>query len=77
MGLYRTTGDVGFVAGPPLLGLIVGVSSFGWALSANAALMAFAVLVFLLVARETAGFPSRSRVAASAAAARIEASGER
>lgn len=68
MGLYRTTGDVGFVVGPPLLGLIVGVSSFAWGLSVNAALITFAVLFFLVVARNTGGAPPVRRPAPPAAA---------
>ena len=52
MGLYRTSGDVGFVIGPPLLGLIADATSFGWALSVNALLMAAMALLFLF-ARET------------------------
>ena len=53
MSFYRSAGDVGFVIGPPLLGAIADASSFGWALSANAALVAVATVLFLLVARET------------------------
>ncbi len=53
MSLYRSAGDVGFVVGPPLLGVIADASSFGWALGANAALVALATVLFLLVARET------------------------
>lgn len=72
MGLYRTTGDVGFVAGPPLLGLIVGVSSFAWGLGANAALITFAVLFFLVVARNTGGAPRAPARPATAAETSIE-----
>ena len=53
MSLYRSAGDVGFVVGPPLLGVIADASSFGWALGANAALVALATVLFLLFARET------------------------
>jgi MFS transporter, DHA1 family, multidrug resistance protein len=53
MGLYRSAGDFGFVIGPPLLGLIVDWSSYGVALSTNAALMAVTALLFLVMARET------------------------
>lgn len=66
MGLYRTSGDFGFVVGPPLLGLIADHNSFGWALGVNAVLVALSVLVFAALARETAG-------RASTAARRIEA----
>jgi MFS family permease len=53
MSFYRSAGDIGFVVGPPLLGVIADRSSFGWALSVNAALVGAATLLFLLVARET------------------------
>lgn len=55
MGMYRTAGDVGFVAGPSLLGLLADRTSIGWAMVANAALMTFASLFFGAVARETTG----------------------
>jgi DHA1 family multidrug resistance protein-like MFS transporter len=51
-GLYRTSGDVGFMIGPPLLGLLSDVSTVRAGLFANAALTAVAALSFL-VARET------------------------
>ena len=53
MSLYRSAGDVGFVVGPPLLGVIADASSYGWALGTNALLVALATLLFLLIARET------------------------
>ena len=62
MGLYRSSGDVGFVIGPPLLGFLADHSSFGWGLAVNAALVAVATLVFAVFARETAG-PRRVRIA--------------
>lgn len=55
MGLFRSAGDLGFVAAPPLLGALADNTSLGWALVANGALMAFASLTFALVARETSG----------------------
>lgn len=55
MGMYRTAGDLGFVAGPVLLGALADATSFGWALVANAAAMAAASTVFAVVARETSG----------------------
>lgn len=61
MGLYRSSGDVGFVLGPPLLGLLADHSSFGWGLGVNAAMVAVATLCFAVFARETAG-ARRSRV---------------
>ncbi|MEZ4504161.1 MAG: MFS transporter [Dehalococcoidia bacterium] len=53
MGLYRTTGDFGFVVGPPLLGALADATSFSVGLGVNAALAIFAGLFFLLFARET------------------------
>lgn len=53
MSFYRSAGDIGFVVGPPLLGVIADRSSFGWALGVNAALMAVATLLFLFIASET------------------------
>lgn len=55
MGMYRSAGDVGFVAAPALLGLLADHTSLGWALVANGALVAFASLVFAIGAHETAG----------------------
>ena len=48
-----------------MLGLVADHSSFGWALAANAALMAAAAFAFGAFARETAGY----RAAASTAVA--------
>ncbi len=53
MGLYRTFGDLGFFLGPILAGWLADVSSFGWALGVNAALLALCALLFGLLARET------------------------
>ncbi|MCH8901796.1 MAG: MFS transporter [Chloroflexi bacterium] len=54
MGLFRTYSDIGFVAGPLLLGWIADATgSFGWALWLNAALLAACALLFGLFARET------------------------
>ena len=68
MGLYRTTGDFGFVIGPPLLGALADRTSFGWGLAANAALLALASLAFLVFARETVGRSRRPAVPAAAVA---------
>lgn len=65
MSLYRSAGDIGFVIGPPLLGVIADGNSFGWALGANAALVALATLLFVLIARETVR-PSRRTEAGGA-----------
>jgi len=58
MGMYRSSGDVGFLIGPPLLGLVADWSSYGWALVVNAILMGAASL-FFLTARETVEKPAR------------------
>jgi MFS transporter, DHA1 family, multidrug resistance protein len=54
MGVMRFAGDVGFVAGPVLLGLAVDVLrvGYGGAVAINAALVGVSALAFLLVARE-------------------------
>ncbi len=54
MGMYRSSGDIGFVIGPPLLGAIADATSYGWAMTVNAALLA-ATALFFLTARETVG----------------------
>ncbi len=53
MGLYRTTGDIGFMVGPPLLGALADATSFAWGLNANAVLAAASAVAFLVLARET------------------------
>ena len=60
MGLNRTTGDLGFVIGPPLLGILADATSFGWGLAANAALLVLVAFVFAFTAQE-----ARSRSALS------------
>ena len=56
MGLYRTYSDIGFVAGPLLLGWLADATgSFNWSLWATAILVAASALIFGLFARETAG----------------------
>lgn len=52
MGLYRTFGDVGFVAGPLVLGWVADASSFGVALTVNAGLMLAGAVLFWAFARE-------------------------
>lgn len=52
LGLYRSTGDLGLMIGPPLLGALADLTSYGWAFAVNAALMTAAAL-FFLTARET------------------------
>ena len=55
MGMFRTSGDVGFMVGPPLLGALADATSFGWGLAANGVIMAVACLWFLVIAKETLG----------------------
>ena len=71
MGLYRTYSDVGFVAGPLLLGWIADASGrFSWALGFNALLVAACALAFALFARETV-----ARQRGPAPATTVEAAG--
>ena len=57
MGLYRSSGDIGFMVGPPLLGWIADSTSYDFALYVNAALIGIAAVVFL-TARETLERPT-------------------
>jgi len=52
MGMYRSSGDIGFMIGPPLLGLVADHTSYGLALLVNAILV-IAASLFFLTARET------------------------
>jgi DHA1 family multidrug resistance protein-like MFS transporter len=65
MGMFRTSGDVGFVLGPPLLGALADATSFGWGLAANGVIMAVACLWFLVIARETIGRKAVERAEAA------------
>ena len=51
LGLFRTAGDLGLLAGPPLLGLVADSSGYGWAFGINAMLVVIAGVVFLFVVR--------------------------
>lgn len=53
MGLYRTFGDAGFVIGPVLLGWVADLSSLGWALAFDAAILVTIAALFALFAHET------------------------
>lgn len=53
MGLFRTVSDIGFVAGPVLLGWIADLRGYSFALYVNAALLFAAAVFFSLCARET------------------------
>ena len=63
MGLYRTFGDVGFVVGPVLLGMIAdtfrgrlaSIPGEGVALEVNAALILITAVLLVLLGKETAG----------------------
>ncbi len=55
MGLYRSFGDIGFVAGPILLGWIADLTSFGTSMVSNAAMLLAVGVVLMVVAKETAG----------------------
>ena len=53
MGLQRTISDIGYVAGPVVIGLVDDLSGFGHAggIVANAVLLVASTLIFLLVSR--------------------------
>lgn len=53
MGLFRTVSDIGFVAGPVLLGWIADQRGYSFALFVNAGLLFAAAVFFSLCARET------------------------
>jgi MFS family permease len=74
MGLYRSSGDFGFMVGPPLLGAIADGTSYAFALAVNAALIAVAAL-FFLTARETLERPT-TPAEATAGASPIPVSSE-
>lgn len=65
MGMYRSAGDIGFMIGPPLLGLVADATSYGWALAVNAVLIGVTSVLFL-GARETV--QRRARVRSEVAA---------
>ena len=67
MGLYRSSGDIGFMVGPPLLGWIADSTSYDFALYVNAALIGVAAVVFL-TARETLERPTTTTTTAAATA---------
>jgi MFS family permease len=57
MGMFRTMSDIGFVAGPVLLGALADYWSFAFALYVNAALVMFALVMFALFATEPRAEP--------------------
>jgi len=56
LGIYRSAGDVGFLASPPLLGLLADRTSISTTILINAAIVAAAAIFFLLAVKE----PERS-----------------
>jgi dipeptide/tripeptide permease len=57
--MFRTTGDIGLLFGPPLLGWIADVGGYGLAFGVNAGIVAAAIVVFVLMARRQVGSPGR------------------
>ena len=51
LGLFRTAGDLGLLAGPPLLGLVADRSGYGWAFGINAIFVGLTGVVFLFAVR--------------------------
>ena len=52
IGVFRSYGDLGGIVGPVLLGWMMDISTFGWALNTNAVLVFGSALAVMLVARE-------------------------
>lgn len=63
LGLYRSSGDLGFMVGPPLLGLVADNSDYGWALLVNAALMIVTALFFTTATEPMRQRPTEARPA--------------
>jgi len=67
MGLHRTFGDLGFITGPIVLGIIAdatedkfaGITGVGISMEFNVILLLIVAFVLVKVARETSGFKSR------------------
>ena len=59
IGVFRSYGDLGGIVGPVLLGWMVDISTFGWALNTNAVLVVGSALVVMLMAREVGSAPRR------------------
>ena len=53
MGLFRTFGDLGFVIGPVALGALADLTTFGTALTVDAAIIIVFALLFAAFAKET------------------------
>lgn len=54
LGLYRSAGDIGFLSAPPILGWLADQTSIGVALATNAAVVAVATLLMVVLSREPA-----------------------
>lgn len=65
LGMFRSGGDVGFMIGPPIVGLIADHWDYHASMYVNGVLMIAVALLFLL-ARETGGNNVRARQAAEA-----------
>jgi MFS family permease len=57
LGLYRSAGDLGFLAAPPLLGALADATSIDQALVVNAVALGLTILVFAVLAREQRNEP--------------------
>ncbi len=55
LGLFRTAGDLGLLAGPPLLGMVADIWGFQWAFGVNAGIVALAVAIFAVAVRPGRG----------------------
>jgi MFS family permease len=62
MGMYRTSGDLGFLVAPPVVGWLADATSIGTAMVVNAAFVAAASIWFLVAATE----PRRAGAGAAA-----------
>ena len=52
MSLYRTAGDIGFVIGPPILGLIADKYSLETSLEINSVLLFIVAIIFFIFGNE-------------------------
>lgn len=52
LGMFRTVGDLGLMAGPPLLGLVADLGGYGLAFGVNAVVVAVTAIVFVWAMRK-------------------------
>lgn len=52
LGMFRTAGDLGLLAGPPLLGLAADAGGYGLAFAVNAGVVALIIVLFLFGIRQ-------------------------